>query len=197
MIHAYTGEGKGKTTCAIGLLVRAFGAGKKVIVIFFDKGSETYRHNELVSLDRLGIEYHVTGLERMEPDGKFRFGVTEGDKREALRGIAVAENAIKIDKFDMVVLDEALPRHIRLGEMGLLRHRGLEIHGLADGPDRDQRLPDALRRVRRTALRRVPLRHAYAHRPQTSAGTLPRGRGCRGCRKSVRAIRRDSIHRMK
>ena len=108
MIHAYTGEGKGKTTCAIGLLVRAFGAGKKVIVIFFDKGSETYRHNELVSLDRLGIEYHVTGLERMEPNGKFRFGVTEGDKREALRGIAVAENAIKIDKFDLVVLDEAL-----------------------------------------------------------------------------------------
>ncbi len=108
MIHAYTGEGKGKTTCAIGLLVRAFGAGKKVIVIFFDKGSETYRHNELVSLDRLGIEYHVTGLERMEPDGKFRFGVTEGDKREALRGIAIAENAVKIDKFDMVVMDEAL-----------------------------------------------------------------------------------------
>ena len=108
MIHAYTGEGKGKTTCAIGLLVRAFGAGKKVIVIFFDKGSETYRHNELVSLDRLGIEYHVTGLERMEPNGKFRFGVTEGDKREALRGIAIAENAVKIDKFDMVVMDEAL-----------------------------------------------------------------------------------------
>ena len=108
MIHAYTGEGKGKTTCAIGLLVRAFGSGKKVIVIFFDKGSETYRHNELIALDRLGIEYHVTGLERLGTDGKFRFGVIEGDKKEALRGIAIAENAIKVEKFDLVVLDEAL-----------------------------------------------------------------------------------------
>ncbi len=108
MIHAYIGDGKGKTTCAIGLLIRAFGAGKKVIVIFFDKGSETYRHNELTALDRLGIEYHVTGLERMLPDGKFRFDVTEGDKKEALRGIAIAENAINVDKFDLIVLDEAL-----------------------------------------------------------------------------------------
>ena len=41
MIHAYTGDGKGKTTCAIGLLVRAFGSGKKVVVVFFDKGSES------------------------------------------------------------------------------------------------------------------------------------------------------------
>ena len=108
MIHAYTGDGKGKTTCAIGLLIRAFGAGKKVIVIFFDKGSETYRHNELIALDRLGIEYHVTGLERMLPDGKFRFEVVEGDKKEALRGIAIAENAIHVDKCDLIVLDEAL-----------------------------------------------------------------------------------------
>ena len=81
MIHAYTGEGKGKTTASVGLLIRAFGSGKKVMIIFFDKGSETYRHNELIVFDRLGIEYHVTGLERMLPNGKFRFGVIEEDKR--------------------------------------------------------------------------------------------------------------------
>ena len=51
MIHAYTGDGKGKTTAAVGLLIRAFGSGRRVGVIFFDKGSETYRHNELVVLN--------------------------------------------------------------------------------------------------------------------------------------------------
>lgn len=108
MIHAYTGEGKGKTTASVGLLIRAFGSGKKVMIIFFDKGSETYRHNELIVFDRLGIEYHVTGLERMQPNGKFRFGVIEEDKKEAIRGVNVAEEALKSEKYDLIVLDEAL-----------------------------------------------------------------------------------------
>lgn len=108
MIHAYTGDGKGKTTAAIGLLIRAFGSGKRVGIIFFDKGSETYRHNELVVLDRLGIEYHITGLERMKPDGSFRFGVIEDDLAEADRGITLAGEIVAGGKLDLLVLDEAL-----------------------------------------------------------------------------------------
>jgi len=108
MIHAYTGDGKGKTTAAIGLLIRAFGSGKRVGIIFFDKGSETYRHNELVVMDRLGIEYHITGLERMKPDGSFRFGVIAEDVAEADRGIALAEEIVKSGRLDLLVLDEAL-----------------------------------------------------------------------------------------
>ncbi|PKL41859.1 MAG: cob(I)yrinic acid a,c-diamide adenosyltransferase [Candidatus Riflebacteria bacterium HGW-Riflebacteria-1] len=108
MIHAYTGDGKGKTTAAVGLLIRAFGAGRRVGVIFFDKGSETYRHNELVVLDRLSIEYHVTGLERMKPDGSFRFGALEEDKVEAARGIELATDIISAGRLDLLVLDEVL-----------------------------------------------------------------------------------------
>lgn len=108
MIHAYTGNGKGKTTAAIGLMIRAFGAGRKVGVIFFDKGSETYRHNELVVLDRLGIEYYVTGLERMKPDGSFRFNILPEDIAEAKRGLKLANDAILDQKYDLLVLDEAL-----------------------------------------------------------------------------------------
>lgn len=108
MIHAYTGDGKGKTTAAIGLLIRAFGSGKRVGIIFFDKGSETYRHNELVVLDRLAIEYHITGLERMKPDGSFRFGVIDEDLAEADRGIALAREIVERGKLDLLVLDEAL-----------------------------------------------------------------------------------------
>ena len=108
MIHAYTGDGKGKTTAAVGLLIRAFGAGRRVGVIFFDKGSETYRHNELVVLDRLNIEYHVTGLERMKPDGSFRFGALEEDKCEAMRGMELALEIITACRLDLLVLDEIL-----------------------------------------------------------------------------------------
>ncbi|MFZ5949159.1 MAG: cob(I)yrinic acid a,c-diamide adenosyltransferase [Candidatus Rifleibacteriota bacterium] len=108
MIHAYTGDGKGKTTAAIGLLIRAFGAGRRVGIIFFDKGSETYRHNELVVLDRLGIDYHITGLERMKPDGTFRFGNLDEDFQEAQRGLALAKKYLHECAYDLLVLDEAL-----------------------------------------------------------------------------------------
>lgn len=108
MIHAYVGDGKGKTTAAIGLLIRAFGAGRRVGIVFFDKGSETYRHNELVVLDRLNIEYHITGLERMKPDGSFRFGVIDADIEEACRGISLAEEIVNSGRLDLLVLDEVL-----------------------------------------------------------------------------------------
>lgn len=108
MIHAYTGDGKGKTTAAIGLLIRAFGSGRDVAIVFFDKGSETYRHNEIEVFNRLGIKNHVTGLERMKPDGEFRYGVTDEDKQEAARGLEIAERLIKSGSFELLVLDELL-----------------------------------------------------------------------------------------
>ena len=54
LIHLYTGEGKGKTTAAVGLAVRAAGAGKRVTFLQFMKGRDT---GELHALDQLpGIE---------------------------------------------------------------------------------------------------------------------------------------------
>ncbi len=108
MIHAYTGDGKGKSTAAIGLLIRAFGAGKTVGIILFDKGSETYRHHELAVFERLGIEFQVTGLERMKPDGSFRFNNIPEDSAEAQRGLQSAQKAIEDRQFDLLVLDEIL-----------------------------------------------------------------------------------------
>ncbi len=108
MIHAYTGDGKGKSTAALGLLIRAFGAGFRVFLLCFDKGSSTYRHHELAVLERLGIPFLVTGMERMSPDGTFRFGSGETDRREAERGIEEARKAILSGSFDLIVLDEIL-----------------------------------------------------------------------------------------
>lgn len=59
MIQIYTGDGKGKTTAAMGLAIRAAGHGFKVRIIQFLKGS-TYS-GELLSLQKLGIEIYQFG----------------------------------------------------------------------------------------------------------------------------------------
>ena len=53
MIHIYTGDGKGKTTAAVGLAVRALGHGLNVVFVQFLKGGET---GEVSSLEDLGAE---------------------------------------------------------------------------------------------------------------------------------------------
>lgn len=106
MIHAYIGDGKGKSTAALGLLIRALGAGMRVGIIYFDKGNKTYSHHELNVLERLGVRHWVTGLERMQPDGRFRFGTTEEDKIEASRGLELVRAAIASRDYDLLVLDE-------------------------------------------------------------------------------------------
>lgn len=106
MIQAYIGDGKGKSTAALGLLIRALGAGMRVGIIYFDKGNRTYSHHELNVLEKLGVRHWVTGLERMQPDGRFRFGTTGDDIVEAARGLEIARTAIASGEFDLLVLDE-------------------------------------------------------------------------------------------
>ncbi len=54
LIHIYTGEGKGKTTCAVGLATRALGHGLKVYYAHFMKRPDLYGYNEIQSLEKLG-----------------------------------------------------------------------------------------------------------------------------------------------
>ncbi|MBP7634102.1 cob(I)yrinic acid a,c-diamide adenosyltransferase [Candidatus Ozemobacteraceae bacterium] len=106
MIQAYIGDGKGKSTAALGLLIRALGAGMRVGIIYFDKGNKTYSHHELNVLEQLGVRHWVTGLERMQSDGRFRFGTTEEDRIEAARGLEIARTEIASGAYDLLVLDE-------------------------------------------------------------------------------------------
>ena len=55
LVHLYTGEGKGKTTAAIGLAVRAAGAGRKVVFSQFMKGRKTSELNSLELIPGLTI----------------------------------------------------------------------------------------------------------------------------------------------
>ena len=110
-VHAYYGYGKGKTTCCVGLAIRAIGAGKKVALVQFDKGydGENEHYAERHVLRRLeGIDLHPTGCERMREDGTFRFGVEDQDIEEARRGFTIAEDLIRNGDQDLLILDEVL-----------------------------------------------------------------------------------------
>ena len=105
LIHMYYGDGKGKTTAAVGLAVRAAGCGRRVVFAQFLKGRPT---GELAPLKELGVK-----LIRSDKDLGFCWELTEeqmvvwraeqtrlfGEIREAVSGA---------EPVDLLVLDEAL-----------------------------------------------------------------------------------------
>lgn len=113
-VHIYYGYGKGKTTSAIGLIIRALGAGKKVAMVQFDKGYDVDEHyNEghvLKKLREIGypLELHSTGCERMNEDGTFRFKNADEDFKEVRRGLKIARELIEKGKQNLLILDELI-----------------------------------------------------------------------------------------
>ncbi|MES2201092.1 MAG: cob(I)yrinic acid a,c-diamide adenosyltransferase [candidate division FCPU426 bacterium] len=110
-IQIYTGDGKGKTTAALGLLLRFVGGGGKACLIQFDKGaapgSDFYGERKAMAL-LPGLKLEPTGLPRFNPDkGTFRFANIPGDLQEARRGLDLARGAFRQD-YGLVVLDELL-----------------------------------------------------------------------------------------
>lgn len=108
------GDGKGKTTAALGLSIRALGSGKKVAIIFFDKGGSNY--NERKILDSLGIVYFSYGRDRRLANGRFDFSLRPEDLEMAQNSMA---KLLEIHHdYDLIVLDEIL-NAIRLKMMTL------------------------------------------------------------------------------
>ena len=96
-----TGNGKGKTTAALGMAMRSAGHGLKVCFIQFIKGS--WRYGELDAVKRFSdsIDFHVMG-------NGFTWKSTnkEKDRALALEGWALAEAAMVPGRYHLVVLDE-------------------------------------------------------------------------------------------
>ena len=114
LIQVVTGDGKGKTTSAIGQCVRTVGAGKRVAIIFFDKGGEHYMERKV--FDAFAVEDHERGLgrvewwafgrDRVDASGRFDFSITDEDKEFGRQGLAKALELVQSDRFDLLVLDE-------------------------------------------------------------------------------------------
>lgn len=109
-ISVFTGDGRGKTTAALGTVIRALGAGKRVAIVYFDKGGSHYFERKILDrliADGLPIEYHASGLDRIDSTtDRFRFGVLAEDKQEAQRGLALVKKLFEEDHHDLIVLDE-------------------------------------------------------------------------------------------
>lgn len=103
LIQLYTGDGKGKTTAALGLALRAKGAGYKSIMIQFMKGQDTSEINAVSNIPEITIEQF----------GSDEFYKTESSnyiehRRLASAGLLRAADVINSGDYDIVILDEII-----------------------------------------------------------------------------------------
>ena len=99
MIHIYTGDGKGKTTAALGLALRAAGAGLRVYIGQFIKGSYYNEFEILKKMPKLKIEQYGRGCFIKGKPGK-------EDIALASKGLECARQIIAGRLYDLVILDE-------------------------------------------------------------------------------------------
>lgn len=113
-IHVYTGDGKGKTTAAFGLAMRAAGRGFSVLVIQFLKKGPGF--GEAASAATLpGIEVEQFGTGRFIHGGE----ISEDDRRQARKGFERARDTVQSHEADLIVLDELnVAIHLELISLG-------------------------------------------------------------------------------
>jgi cob(I)alamin adenosyltransferase len=101
LVQVYTGNGKGKTTAAFGLALRATGRGLKVYIIQFIKGGFDY--GELYTVDKLpNLTLKAFGrgefITAKPPDKE--------DVRLAEQALQLAKQTVNSGKYDVIILDE-------------------------------------------------------------------------------------------
>ncbi|BCG58558.1 cob(I)yrinic acid a,c-diamide adenosyltransferase [Paenibacillus sp. URB8-2] len=133
----YTGDGKGKTTAALGLAVRASGRGYKVLILQFIKSPQR-TYGEHIALRKLGVEIRQLGV-------GFTWTKTPEEHRSALREAwSSAREEVHGGDWDVVVLDEinnalAIEKFpiedvLPLGEvLDLIRQRPKHLHLVLTG----------------------------------------------------------------
>ena len=98
MLHLYWGDGKGKTTAAMGLALRALGHGRRVVILQFLKDGSS---GEIEMLRRCGAVVYAC------PNAKFTWLMTDAERAEARRTNTRTLQTILQGSFDLLVLDEA------------------------------------------------------------------------------------------
>ena len=101
LVTVFTGNGKGKTSAALGIALRALGHGLKVRIIFFMKGEFSYGE------DRILEKLPNISLQRFGPPGFCDpENIRDEDRAEAGRALQSAREALSREEYDVVVLDE-------------------------------------------------------------------------------------------
>lgn len=106
LLVVYTGNGKGKTTAALGMALRAIGRGWRVLMVQFGKGS--WHYAELDSAKRLAPDLEIV------PMGKGFFKILDDHYSEeehraaAERALEFSKDQMASGKYDMLILDEVV-----------------------------------------------------------------------------------------
>ncbi|MFO7896535.1 MAG: cob(I)yrinic acid a,c-diamide adenosyltransferase [Candidatus Cloacimonadales bacterium] len=101
MIHIYTGNGKGKTTAALGLIARSLGRGRQVCLIQFMKKNFEYGEIQFFSQQKNLDIFQFGTASLIEPNHP-----AEIDIAEAAAAYAKAQEVLASGKYDLVVIDE-------------------------------------------------------------------------------------------
>lgn len=160
LVIVYTGHGKGKTTAALGLAMRAIGQGFRVAIIQFIKGA--MRYGELKTAELLpNLEWIRTGI-------GFTWTKTPAEHRATLaRGWAIAREKILSGAYDLVILDEInnalaitsfpIDDVLPLAEvLQTLKERPAHVHVVLTGRDAQPRLIELADLVTRMELVKHP-----------------------------------------
>ena len=135
LIHIYCGEGKGKTTAAVGLCIRALGRGKKVLFVQFLKGWDSGELHILSQLDNIQIM-------RGKPSTKFTFQMDNDEKLVCLQAhnelFAQIKEYLATNSVDLLIMDELLGtynNHLieREAVVDFLKHKPSELEVVLTG----------------------------------------------------------------
>ncbi|MBU5254686.1 cob(I)yrinic acid a,c-diamide adenosyltransferase [Tissierella praeacuta] len=137
-IHVYTGNGKGKTTAALGLSLRAIFAGKKVFFGQFIKGMD---YSELES-QRYLPNFKIQQFGR---DCFIYNNPTDEDIRMAKEGLEICKRILNSHEYDIVVLDEInIATYYRLLDpddiIDILKNRKPKIEVILTGRYADEKI---------------------------------------------------------
>jgi len=142
LLIVHTGDGKGKTTAALGLLMRAAGRGLNCCMIQFMK-SRNDRYGEHVAAEKLGIEVHTMG------DG-FTWDTKnpEQDQQTARATWQLCVEKLRSGDYDLIVLDELvyvlsykmLPVEEVVEEFRTVREAQPALHIVVTGRDAPEQL---------------------------------------------------------
>ena len=101
LVQVFTGNGKGKTTAALGTVIRAAGHGFRIYIVSFMKGD--YAYGEYKTLSSLpNIEISQFGFRKLTDPAN----ITPEEKEQARLALAAAREAVLSGKYDIVMLDE-------------------------------------------------------------------------------------------
>ena len=156
-ILIFTGNGKGKTTAALGMALRGSGHGQKVLVIQFIKNTQTGEHYALEAFD--SIEIVQTGLGFVREADSDRF---DQHKEAAQKGLQLAQQAINSQNYQMLILDEicgAIAEKLLTEEqvLELIRNAPADICLVLTGRKASASLID----LADTVTEMLPVKHAF------------------------------------